>query len=510
MALGPRGRIYLLLPELNAIARYDDLRSAARILIRPGKKIPLGSAAQIFVDHRGDVFATVPGKHRVYKFDQNGALLASFGSRGKGPGQFSKPQGVAGNSDDQVVIADSGNARVQMLRVEGESGPSLEQLDRSLPVVRLLTSRSLGAGVNDVEWPSVDTFAALGSRSARVVLQQEETRVLGKPGKSRGQLRTPKGMAIADDGRVLVADTGNHRVQIFDTRGEPNYVFGGRGSEPGMFSAPEDVAINREGNVYVADTGNHRIQVFSDQGIFLTAFGKKSRGKGAQAEAGAFKDPSGLVIDSANRVLVLDRGNARVQLFSENGDFLRSLGPVPGLSALALDEWGNIYLGSQSCLCVRVFDPQGEKQLLRFGSGADGPAQLTSVTALAVLEDQVQVVDGLTGNSRVFQLFLDGLQKERRISITRSYFVPVFEAGSEDALPRYREAAVAAGLEELAETLNAPVAQLRHSLRIEADEKVDEGEYRIQISVTALDEPEPAVEPAVTPPPPPPKGLGLK
>ncbi len=60
-----------------------------------------------------------------------------------------------------------------------------------------------------------------------------------------------------------MADFEHHRIQVFDDKGRLLSVFGSRGSDPGEFERPTDLDIAGDGRIYVADFGNHRIQVFS-------------------------------------------------------------------------------------------------------------------------------------------------------------------------------------------------------------------------------------------------------
>jgi tripartite motif-containing protein 2/3 len=60
----------------------------------------------------------------------------------------------------------------------------------------------------------------------------------------------------------VVADYGNHRVQVFTKEGEFVRKFGGKGTESGQFNGPSAIAIGQDGTVIVAEDGNHRIQVF--------------------------------------------------------------------------------------------------------------------------------------------------------------------------------------------------------------------------------------------------------
>ena len=76
----------------------------------------------------------------------------------------------------------------------------------------------------------------------------------------------------------MVADTYNHRIQIFDEKGSFLRVFGseGRGDR---FSDPLAV-VDQQGNYVVADYNNHRIQIFNSQGQFVRKFGSSGAGNG--------------------------------------------------------------------------------------------------------------------------------------------------------------------------------------------------------------------------------------
>ena len=76
-----------------------------------------------------------------------------------------------------------------------------------------------------------------------------------------------------------------------------------------MFTRPNGVAVDEEGNIIVADSRNDRIQVFSSSGTFLTKFGVKG------TAPGEFDRPSGICISPEGIIIVVDFGNNRVQMF---------------------------------------------------------------------------------------------------------------------------------------------------------------------------------------------------
>lgn len=156
-------------------------------------------------------------------------------------------------------------------------------------------------------------------------------------GSGEGQFSRPRGIAIAADGTIYVVDSRNVRVEIFDSAGQYVAQFGGEGSGPGQFArfpgagggGPGGIAIGDDGRLYVADTWNHRIQVFTADGAFLFAWGSffdaQDDPNAAQASPGQFYGPRGIDVHDG-LVYVTDTGNERVQVFTPEGEFVRMFG----------------------------------------------------------------------------------------------------------------------------------------------------------------------------------------
>lgn len=202
-----------------------------------------------------DVFIVDTYNNRVLKYNTNLTVQGSFSI----PSDLilRRPSDAAVD-DDLLYVTDTNNNRVVVLdnitgalidSWAGEPGSSL--------------SGPHGIAVDPVSGSIfvADTF------NNRIVKRALDGAVnsWGEYGSGEGQFDQPRGVAVAG-GYVYVADTGNDRVQVFNAA-DGAYVtqFGGSGSAEGRLKYPMGVSALSVGDrtlVYVADTGNHRVQVF--------------------------------------------------------------------------------------------------------------------------------------------------------------------------------------------------------------------------------------------------------
>ncbi|SDX08846.1 NHL repeat-containing protein [Amycolatopsis xylanica] len=252
---------------------------------------------------------------------------SAFGRAGGGPGQFSRPAGLAVDRIGQVWVADTGNDRVQGFNRDGK-------------LVRVLA----------------------------------------------GRLKAPEAVAVDSAGNVFVADTGNNRVAEYSWWGGFVREFGA-----GVLENPRGVAVDAQGTVYVSDTGHQRVARFngqtgaqlapitekmsSPQGITVDAAGDiwvtqngrlangdvavvrysrdgkvtGSLGYGQSSEFGGLSNPAGVAIDAGGNAFVTQPDFGWVSQFRTAGPFRAEFG-VDGQGALrfpqgiAVDAQGRIFV----------------------------------------------------------------------------------------------------------------------------------------------------------------------
>jgi DNA-binding beta-propeller fold protein YncE len=137
--------------------------------------------------------------------------IETWGSDGSAPGQLIEPVGVAVNDANEVLVADTGNRRIQVFLNDGT-------FQREFPVFgweEFYTEPYLAVQGKDVF--VTDSYE---HRFARYT-DGKLTGVWGKTGKGNGEFNRPIGIAAAPNGKVAVSDTMNNRVQVFDVPAAP-------------------------------------------------------------------------------------------------------------------------------------------------------------------------------------------------------------------------------------------------------------------------------------------------
>lgn len=211
-------------------------------------------------------------------------------------------------------------------------------------------------------------------------------------GRERGQLVIPFGTCTQGD-RIIVCDTHNHRIQIFNKDGRFISTFGSRGTEVGYFNYPASICTI-EDNLYVADFHNSRIHIFDS----TTYHPVGSISVGELNPNVICSTPEGLIAVATlqHSVLILNQEGKIVKSFGHKGAYKGQFNLPMGICC---NHRGEIVIGDYINCRVQILSVDG-KFLRGFGSIGCRPNQLSSPRGVCVdWEDNIYVAD--TDNSRV-------------------------------------------------------------------------------------------------------------
>ena len=216
----------------------------------------------------------------------------------------------------------------------------------------------------------------------------------GREGSSVGMFSRPWGVAVNERNEIAVADTYNHRIQVFSSNGTYFRSFGRKGDLQGEFDRPLGIAFHND-NIIVVDYINHRVQHFSGQGKYLGQCG----GEGNLDHQ--LNEPHGLSTDSDGNIIVADSVNKLIKIFSHKGNLLCKIGREGSLTfplhCIQLCKY--LMVSDADEHCIKVFDLEGNF-LYKFGKEGDGDGEFTDPRCLSVNKaGQLMVCDA--GNHRI-------------------------------------------------------------------------------------------------------------
>jgi tripartite motif-containing protein 71 len=344
-------RIVKLTPQLQFAGVWGTFGS------KPGQ---LAFPRAVASDPAGDTYVADTANDRIEVFNPDGDYLRTLGISAYGPGLLTAPRGLAIDPTGQLLVADTDGNRIEqyapgsdaytgqwtlagghaagfyypqgigidprgsvyvadvgnerLVRLWGD-GTYLGEIGGP---AELGGAQLSGAGSVAVSSESDLTYVA-DTNHNRVLVYGPEGRLQarwgagegdGSAGNGPGALDHPSAFAIAPDGDVYVADTGNDRVVELSSTGSVLEIWGAKGTADGRFKGPVGVAVDGAGNVYVLDNENDRVQEFDSSGRFLTKWGVRGDG------VGEFSEPAAIAVDCAGDVYVADTNNNRIQRFN--------------------------------------------------------------------------------------------------------------------------------------------------------------------------------------------------
>ena len=210
-------------------------------------------------------------------------------------------------------------------------------------------------------------------------------------------LASPRGIAIDGVGRLLIADTGNHRIRRIEPDGTLSVVAGtgnpgsagdGLAAVAAQLNRPSALVVDSNGSIYVADSGNFRIRKIDPDGVITTFAGGSqpgTAGDGGPARDAQFTEPVGLTLGVDGSLFVVDGPVHRVRV-------IRPDGLIHAYAGSGVDGSGGD--GGPATEAAVGF-PQ------RVALNADGSALITQLHAGVVRRiDSDGVIDTLAGSGR--------------------------------------------------------------------------------------------------------------
>lgn len=175
----------------------------------------------------------------------------------------------------------------------------------------------------------------------------------GEFGITEGQFTEPSGVAVNAQNDIIVADTNNHRIQIFDKEGRFKFQFGECGKRDSQLLYPNRVAVVRtSGDIIVTERSpTHQIQIYNQYGQFVRKFG-----------ANILQHPRGVTVDNKGRIIVVECKVMRVIIFDQSGNVLQKFGCSKHLefpNGVVVNDKQEIFISDNRAHCVKVFNYEG-------------------------------------------------------------------------------------------------------------------------------------------------------
>jgi len=240
---------------------------------------------------------------------------------------------------------------------------------------------------------------------------------------------TPSGLAFDFEDNLVVTDSRNHQVLVYDRHtGHLKRGWGEWGNEENYFDTPSAVAIDLYGNYLISDTGqtpigpigdfyfsmlfnnsltfsqgNHRIQVLTPSGKWLKTIGSKG------PRAGQLLLPGGIGVNGEGNIYVSDHGNHRIQVFSPSGQSIRlfgkrgnELGQFVHPCGITVDRRGKLVVCDQDNHRLQLFDEEGQFLKSFGGMGLEEGNFLHPVGISLDREGNISVVESSSKRLQTF------------------------------------------------------------------------------------------------------------
>lgn len=291
---------------------------------------------------------------------------------------YFEPFGIAADQEGNVYFSESTTGCIYRISAGSYQNGAAPQI--TIVAENLETPSALALAHNGdliVANTGAHTIVRVDPRTKSVAPVAGTNGASGDQDGKAARFNGPVGVAVAKDGSIFVADTYNDRIRAIAPDGQVRTLAGG--SEPGFadgdgaearFDTPCGLALAKDGSLIVADTGNHRIRRVTLNGQVTTVAGSGEAGNrdGAPFEA-TFDEPTAVVIRDKDSFYVADAGASAIRLVSlkstsEVQPFVKVELPQSRFNrptGLALLPGGELAFAESGASLIRALTPAGSK-----------------------------------------------------------------------------------------------------------------------------------------------------
>ena len=438
VAINSTGHAYIVNEELRRFLIYNPDGS----FNSPDDGRLSGGINDIEIAPDGHIYVSDTLRRTIYVYNSDNTFDRQFGEFGRNDSQFLSPESMAINSTGFVYIADNTGNHIQIF-------DSDDNFIAKFGVDGLVVApRYMSADAKS----NIYVAESIGERFLVFDRSGKRIAAFGSNGTGIGEFLAPRGVAVNSLNNLYIADAGNKRIDIFTTSiptvklqtsianptnatlipftiqfGDSIYgfepsditttsgamenfsvdydeqAFGSFGNEDGQLRLAHSIALDAARNIYVTVAGSDSVQIFNNNGIFLRKFGGEGTGNGQ------FTNPAGIAIDSSNKIYVTDTSNHRVQIFNSDGTYQSQFGSEGSGNGqfddplgIALNSNGHIYVSERDNHRVQVFNNDGTYRG-QFGSQGSDPGKFSVPVGIAIdSDDNVYVADFSNNRIQIF------------------------------------------------------------------------------------------------------------
>lgn len=184
--------------------------------------------------------------------------------------------------------------------------------------------------------------------------QPRDYKALPDPTPLKTETSQIPGIAVHSSGDIYVTDHNKHCVLVLKPDGTQKQCIGGNDNAGGNLSNPLGITLANEA-IYVASYGTHKIKMYAWSGECIGEFGEEGTGDKQ------LKNPFGICSDNNGHIVVADHGNCRVQIFTTDGNPVRSIPCGTNPYNVAIDNEHNIHVTLYSNNNIQIFSWDGQK-----------------------------------------------------------------------------------------------------------------------------------------------------